>query len=374
MDADGGSVRQLPAPEFSGGPQFAPDGRTLMYVHSGEVCFTTLDLTQSCAQWLRFNDGTFVQGRAWAPDAARIAFSAMKSVDPSGYAGPDIYVINVDGTGRHELVGGHHAFGPAWSPDGTRVAFAGTATTDWSLPTDLYTVAADGSGLLNLTNTAGVSEQSPDWAPDGSRLVYQTDNGELRTIAANGTDDRLLGAGSAPVYSPDGMQVAAIAGGHVVRIPAGGGAPTPVTSDARFDDDGVTWGRVPDPPATPTPTPTPTGTPSPTTVHRRGAWIRPRRPDGFTPTKVRRRTRRVRIELRVPRCGTFDHAVVRRRRHAIVITAIYRVVVGNGYAVPSCPRARNRARMVSLRGRLGRRAVTDGSRKPPRVRYRAPRR
>jgi dipeptidyl aminopeptidase/acylaminoacyl peptidase len=365
-----GALTRVSSLGYELSPTFAPDGRTLMFAHSGEVCFLRLEVAGPACT-INLPNGGYVSNPAWSPDAARIVFNT----------GAGLYVMNVDGSGLHQIVGDRNAQHPAWSPDGGRIAFDGTPTSDSGDRTDLYTVNPDGSDLRHLTDTPDAYELAPDWAPDGSRVVYQTGEAELRTIAADGTDDRALGSGWAPVYSPDGTLVAAAAGAdggltHIVTIPAAGGAPTAVTGDSRFSDYEVTWGRVADPLPTPTPSPTPTPTPTPqgsgeiTSVPRRGRWVRPRRADGFKPTRLTRRSRRARIELRVPGCGSLDHVAVRRHPHAVVITVVYRVLVGNGYAVPACTMPFNRARTVSLKGRLGRRAIQDGSTTPPRTRYR----
>jgi hypothetical protein len=114
----------------------------------------------------------------------------------------------------------------------------------------------------------------------------------------------------------------------------------------------------------------------PTIVHQAQAWLRPRKADGFTPTKVRRSTRKVRIELRPPSCSSVSRIDVVRHRHAIVITTIYVTVRDSGppyYVIPPCAPPHRFTRKISLHGKLGRRAIRDGAFTPPKLRYRAPR-
>jgi TolB protein len=56
---------------------------------------------------------------SWSPDGTRIAFTSDRH-EPGGT--PDVYLMNVDGSGVQRLT---HAGGwkPAWSPDGNRIAF-----------------------------------------------------------------------------------------------------------------------------------------------------------------------------------------------------------------------------------------------------------
>jgi hypothetical protein len=375
MASAGEVPQEIVAMESGAAPAFAPDGRTLMYDIPGGLCFLVLGVSDpSCP--LQTRDGTDFGGPDWSPDVRRIVYQTTKSQDASGYIGPDLYVMNVDGSDRHKIVDGHTASAAAWSPDGTRIAFTGTATTDGSYPADIYTVAPDGSGMTNVTNTPATSERAPDWAPDSSRIVYQTADNELRTIAADGTDDRHLGDGWAPAYSPDGTQVVATVyepmtlQSHLVTIPAAGGEPTTILTSTDFSDGGVTWGRVPDP--LPTPTPTPTFTPSPPAddwvpIHasRLGTWKR-------VTKHVTPRTRKVKIRFTTPACFVGTHVDVRRRAHAVVVAVRYDVLLGDSYHAIACTVPVRVTRKVSLRGRLGHRAIKDGGTVPPRVRYPAP--
>jgi TolB protein len=111
---------------------------------------------------------------------------------------------------------------PRFSPDGSRIAFSLAMDDDtWQVAT----IAADGSDLRILTSTMGYA-QTPDWSPDGSWLVYATSpvkcsrdplceslNETLWRMNADGSDQRLIGnpPSSAsdwePRLSPDGREV-----------------------------------------------------------------------------------------------------------------------------------------------------------------------
>jgi dipeptidyl aminopeptidase/acylaminoacyl peptidase len=361
MNPDGTAITKLQAPTWAWSPKFFSDGRTVLFNTSGNACWLRIGVPGLGCQ-MTYPGSWFLWYPSPSPDGTKIAFDASRTVDSSGYAGPDLYVMNTDGSGSHMIVDGHNAAEPSWSPDGTRIAFTATPGKDSTGAVDIYTAAPDGSDLQQLTHTPDVVERVPDWAPDGSRVVYMAPDNELRTIAADGTDDRHLGTGAFPVYSPEGTQVAAIDGGHVVLIPADGGAPVPVTSGARFSDQMVTWGRAADPLPTPTPTPTPTATPAGTPQTTTYGYAIHARPWRRAPhVKVTRSTRRVPIVITAKACGGLDHVTVRRRAHDVVIKAFVKEIVTDGYHIPACPVPVAVRRTVSLHGRLGHRVIRDGA-------------
>ncbi len=78
----------------------------------------------------------------------------------------DVYVANVDGTGRALVTEQMHQ--PAFHPKGTWLAVNGERPEHLNL----FIVQPDGSNLLEITthNEDGL----PDWSPDGSRLVFSS--------------------------------------------------------------------------------------------------------------------------------------------------------------------------------------------------------
>jgi hypothetical protein len=90
-------------------------------------------------------------------------------------------------------------------------------------------------------------------------------------------------------------------------------------------------------------------------------WLRPRRKDGFVPTTLTPRTRKVRVELLPHACATPARVRVRRRPDRIVLTVVYRIYIGYGYFGDACPYALKQTRMVGLHGRLGHRVLIDGA-------------
>jgi dipeptidyl aminopeptidase/acylaminoacyl peptidase len=121
---------------------------------------------------------------------------------------------------------------------------------------DIYTVKPNGTGLTNLTNANTTLDQDPAWSPDGTRIAFSrrtttapcassgcknifvmNPNGsgvtQLTFESLNGKDN------TAPAWSPDGQWIV-YAGNHygtkdVFKVPASGGAPTRLTTDALDD-------------------------------------------------------------------------------------------------------------------------------------------
>jgi Tol biopolymer transport system component len=89
---------------------------------------------------------------------------------------------------------------PTWSPDGRRLAFARCAGPRCSV----YLIAADGTGERSLT--AG---SSPAWSPDGRTLAYAGEDGWIRLVSVASGRSRPLpgpraGPGNGLAWSPDG--------------------------------------------------------------------------------------------------------------------------------------------------------------------------
>ena len=152
---------------------------------------------------------------AWSPDGTRIAFTGYDHEGSSsgGGANYDVYTMNADGSGLHNLTKspddvarGASQGPPVWSRDGTMLAFEGDdGTTD-----GLYVMNADGTGFRWLADGL-----RPEWSPDGSRILF-TMRSDLYTIVPDGTDTTQLtkapGWDDQPSWSPDGSRIAFVRG------------------------------------------------------------------------------------------------------------------------------------------------------------------
>jgi Tol biopolymer transport system component len=110
----------------------------------------------------------------------------------------------------------------AISPDGTRIAFVSN--------TRLFTRRLDESKAVELPGTSSASE--PVFSPDGQWILF-VGGGVIKKVSVAGGSPLPLGFGSSArgvTWDQDGAVVAALGSvGGLMRIPADGGAPTPLT-------------------------------------------------------------------------------------------------------------------------------------------------
>lgn len=162
--------------------------------------------------------GTVV-GPTWSPDGSRLAYTVCDETRSPPCA---LYTVDADGTSEYSLGEGTEAY---WSPDGTRLAYlvphgehnsiyvTDATRRDPRLKT--RTVEEEAFGPRTVTDSAGA--YTNPWSPDGKFLAFTrvtsegTSRGEVRTMRADGTDERALSAGLEDAWflawSPGGMQL-----------------------------------------------------------------------------------------------------------------------------------------------------------------------
>jgi Tol biopolymer transport system component len=147
-------------------------------------------------------------------DGSRVAFS----VDTQ--ASSEIWVLNADGTGAHQLT--HDNLldqAPAISPDGSRIVWNQWSPFPGYTDRDLWTMASDGSGQ-QLFYDGSNEERASQFTPDGQTLVMASETGDydIRKIPAalmspplttsTGVADEDDQLAYEPTVSPDGSRVA----------------------------------------------------------------------------------------------------------------------------------------------------------------------
>ncbi len=243
MNADGGNVRQLTYNDFpTWSPSWSPDGAMIAYMgfeNYGQAEIYVLNVRDATSRRLTYNndEGHHDGDPSWSPDGARIAFTSDRDGDQ------EIYTMNADGTNFRQLTDNDHGgLSPAWSPDGALIAFH----SDWRRPRsvnwdgpDIFLMNADGTRLRQLTpeyssnhapggppggvdltvvKTENGGSYNPSWSPDGARIAFTSDldsSTEIFLMNADGTGRRQLThnnrhfeiEGLSSSWSPDGAQI-----------------------------------------------------------------------------------------------------------------------------------------------------------------------
>ncbi len=208
MKADGTS-RAILASGFSvNGISWSPDGWTLAF--SGRLL---QDPSNTQDLYLVNRDGSDlrkivdlavdVNYPSWSPDGTKLAFSSV------GVEYSDIFVVNADGTGRTNLTksADREDTRPNWSPLGDQIVFEGTDHSGFADP-DIYVVDTAGGPAAKLTDSP-VDEGAPVWSPDGAQIAFHgydgselniyrmdADGSNVTPLTVNGASDVF------PVWAP----------------------------------------------------------------------------------------------------------------------------------------------------------------------------
>ena len=130
-----------------------------------------------------------------------------------------VFVISLDGTGRHRILGKGNIVAFTWSPDGRWIAITGIVGKE----TGTFVVHPDGSGFRRIS-ALGECHSPPSWSPDSRSVVVEDGcyTPDIWVVAVAGGSQRRLTEGWRygygnydPDWNPRGVPTAAFAGSNV---------------------------------------------------------------------------------------------------------------------------------------------------------------
>jgi TolB protein len=168
MDEDGGNLRQLTKDTgVNGTPCWSPDGKKIAFVrylaNGGPQVFV---MNADGSEQASITPGRSAYDPAWSPDGKKIAHTSF--VNGHGF---HLWIMDADGKNARQLSANDNSFGyvyPSWSPDGKKIAYADFI--DQHL--EIFTCDADGANPTQVTRLAKTST-FPAWSPDGKAILFQ---------------------------------------------------------------------------------------------------------------------------------------------------------------------------------------------------------
>jgi dipeptidyl aminopeptidase/acylaminoacyl peptidase len=203
VDVQTGTIRAATTGRSDSLPDWAPDGRSLIYEDGNDL--RSVDLSSGKSRALVANVEEF--GARYSPDGRFLAYThgLMGSPFDGGDSTTTVYVRNQTGGSVRRLLG-HDVNGgtPAWSPDGSDIAVVGFD--------GVYVVGRSGAGLRRILKLGFSTPGAPSWSRFG-RIAF-IDDGEVDTIPASGGTVKRLTTCSCSTqtdgvaWSPDGRELA----------------------------------------------------------------------------------------------------------------------------------------------------------------------
>jgi WD40-like Beta Propeller Repeat len=241
-------------------PAYSPGGMRLVY--------TSLTAGAGSGVWVsRWNGGDRHLIRAGSYQTP--SWSATGRSIISGFpceCQPRLYLFSSDGAGRVRVLSpfppgttsGVGAIGPVWSPAGGVIAFIAQVGTREE---EVYSMRTNGTDLRRLTYTPApgdytLDKSRLDWSPDGRMLTFSeqvrrpdgTVSANVIVMDADGSGQHVVATGIDPLFSPNGNEVLYTSDDGSLRHVHPDGtddAPYPFTMPYQFDAAPQAWQPLP---------------------------------------------------------------------------------------------------------------------------------
>lgn len=201
----GQPMRITDGPEAELHPSWSPDGKRLVYCKLGSM-------SGRWELWVVEVDNPGVRRHLgygllpqWCPDSSRprILFQRARERGSRFFSIWTVDYVNGEAVHPTEIVSASNAaaINPAWSPDGGRIVFVTVVEPQESEgnpeQADVWVVNVDGSGRTNLTNGKFANYQ-PTWGVDG-RVYFVSDRTGVDNIWAVTASRALAGFSEEPI-------------------------------------------------------------------------------------------------------------------------------------------------------------------------------
>jgi dipeptidyl aminopeptidase/acylaminoacyl peptidase len=197
--AGGEAFKVTAAKEGVSDYRWSPDGRSIAYTSAESESEAMKQRKATYGEYM-VEDGEYVMTHLWVTAASPADWAAGKVTEPTRLTGGDAYTVG--------------SF--SWSPDGGRIAFdhAADPLINNGPSRDISIVTIADRVVRPLVQRRG-SDGAPVWSPDGQWIAFASSNGDT----------------TSNFYK----------NGHLLRIPAAGGATTRLAADFDEQIGGITW-------------------------------------------------------------------------------------------------------------------------------------
>ena len=250
VQADSGAVNRVATgmqlADIPGSVAWSPNGQQLLFTcgaQATDLCRVASNGSEAMVNLTNNGADSFAWYREprWSPDGSLISY-----VSPDADKNLQLYVMNNDGSAARQLtVGSGQTSLHQWSPTGQRLVYALFADNAWHV----RVVNVDGTNDLELSaELPPLDAVVPQWDAQGAQvgLLYTTEaTVNAVSIALVAVDETavtpLTDNGWQLTWSPDGQQLAYIAGDGQIYIHAANGSGNPRVITCQSGCESFVW-------------------------------------------------------------------------------------------------------------------------------------